>query len=233
MQYSTLTQIKTRLNNECDLSDDGFIDQDVELLGYINSAIDDCEAVIHNLYEDYFLNKTTITLVSGTATYSAPSDIFAHKIRALLHNVSKYEIKRIKRFSDTLFATSAATSKYSYIITNDVTNGVKVTLYPTPTESGAYIDCWYIRNAKTLSSGSDNCDIPEFINFIYAHVKWHVARKERLQVDLATAEKEYLDQRALLEKTLTDMIPSDDSNLIEKDLSFYRDFDQETEFRSS
>ncbi len=237
MQYSTLTQIKTRLNNECDLFDEGFIEQDTELLGYINSAIDDAEASIHSLYEDYFLNRATITLVSGTATYSAPSDIFANKIRALQYNSTVagngYPIRKIKRLSEVLYYanTSASTSVYKYLITNDVTAGIKINFFPTPNESGPLIDTWYIRNAKTLSNGSDSCDIPEFINFIYAHVKYHVARKEKMQIDLATAKEEYLDQKALMEKTLTDMIPSDDGTEIEKDFSFYKDFDSSLEMR--
>lgn len=240
MTYSTLAQIKTRLENECDLSDDAFVDLDVELLGYINSAIDDCEAVIHALYEDYFLNLGSITLVTSTSTYSLPSDIFATKVRAFLFNPTDgdgYPLRKIKKLSETLFYgnSSQGTSVYKYIIVNDVTTGLKVKLYPTPTaqDNGKTIDVWYIRNAKTLSAAADQCDIPEFINFIYAHVKWHVALKERSGINLAAAEKAYLDQRSLLEKTLSEMTPTDDSTEIEKDFSFYNDFDTETELSTT
>lgn len=231
MNYSTLAQIKTRLQNECDLFGEDFVEEDTELLGYINAAIDSAKSIIHTLYEDYFLNKTTLTLASGTAAYSCPSDIYAHKIRALVYNNSStqrvYPIVRIMRLHQAaLYGYETSSAYYRYLLTNDATTGVKINIYPTPVESGALVDCWYIRNPKVLSSASDQCDIPEFINFIYAHVKWAISGKERSGFVQATAKDEYLVQKELMEKALADMIPDEESSEIQKDLSFYREFDQ-------
>ena len=225
MELSTLTQIKTKLKNDCDIFDDDFIDLTTELLGLINAAIDDAESIIHNLYEDYFLVTSTISLVNGTQTYALPSDIFANKIRNLFYDDGsnlQYVVWRIRRFEDTMFIDSG--DRYRYVLTNDSTNGVRLRLYPTPTETNTNMKIWYIRNAKKLSAETDSCDIPEFINFIYAHVKWGIARKDKSQFDLATAEKELAVQRQLMVDTLTDMVP-DDGNEILMDSSFYRDFD--------
>lgn len=230
MEYSTLTQIKTRLQNECDLftgTDEGFVELDTELLGYINAAIDTAEAIIHGLYEDYFLCETTLTITSGTATVSAPSDIYGHKIRGLYYNntsTSKlYPITRFLRFIDALTYAQDSNAPLRFLILNPST-GVSIKFYPTPTETGSLVSCFYIRNAKKLSSASDSCDIPEFIEFIYSHVKWSIARKERNQIDLETAKTEYMVQKELMEATLKDMVPDESSNLLVKDVSFYADF---------
>lgn len=228
MQFQTLTQIKQRLWDECDIEDEGFIDS-TELLAYINAAINDTESIIHSLYEDYFLAKTTITLVSGTQTYSAPSDIYSTKIRSLVYNNTgtsvQYEVKRIQRLHQAAEYSESLQAPYRYIVTNSLADGIKINLFPVPAESGAFLDCWYIRNARTLSSNSDECDIPEFIEFVFSNVKWRIARKEKFGQDLETAQKEFLLQRELLERTLTDMIPDESSNVILKDMSFYNDFD--------
>ena len=225
MELSTLTQIKTKLKNDCDIFDDDFIDLTTELLGLINAAIDDAESIIHNLYEDYFLVTSTVSLVNGTQTYALPSDIFANKIRNLFYDDGsnlQYVVWRIRRFEDTMFIDSG--DRYRYVLTNDSTDGVRLRLYPTPAETNTNMKIWYIRNAKKLSAETDSCDIPEFINFIYAHVKWGIARKDKSQFDLATSEKELAVQRQLMVDTLTDMVP-DDGNEILMDSSFYRDFD--------
>ncbi len=238
MEFSTLAEIRTRLENECDLFGEVFVDQsdsNDELLGYINAAINIVESKIHNLYEDYFLNKATLTLVSGTSTYATPTDIYANKIRALIYNNTQtrfcYEIKRIMRLGDPAFLSQVAANAQTilrYIITNDGTTGIKLNMYPTPQESGAVVDCWYIRNAKRLTDEDDVCDIPEFIECVYAATKWYVARKEKNMFDMGSVEKELEFQMKLLEDTLTDMTPDESSGLIQKDFSFYGDFDNQT-----
>ena len=224
MELSTLTQIKTRLKNDCDIYDEDFMDLDTELLGLINSAIDDAEALIHSLYEDYFLVRDSISLVSGTQTYALPSDIYANKIRALVYNdgSKKYPLQRIQRFIEGEEAVSG--EDYRFLLTNTSSSGVRLMLFPTPAETNSNLKIYYIRNAKKLSSESDSCDIPEFINFIYAHVKWNVARKEKSQIDITLAAEELSAQRQLMVDTLTVMVP-DESNQVVKDLSFYFDFD--------
>lgn len=225
MQLSTLAQIKTRLKDECDIYDEDFIDLTTELLGYINSAIDTCEAVIHNLYEDYFLVNTSVNLVSGTATYGLPTDIYGNKIRGLLYDDGssrKYEVERIQRFRETLYITWP--ENYKFLMTNDSTNGVRLNLYPTPQETNSFLKMFYIRNAKKLAADTDSCDIPEFIDFIYAHTKWLIARKEKSTIDLANSEKELAAQKELLVNTLTDMTPDESSNRVVQDMTFYDEF---------
>lgn len=226
MTNSTLTQIQNKLKYDCNIFDGTFIDIDTELLGYLNEAIDDCEALIHKLYEDYFYVISTFSLVSGTNTVSLPSDIFANKIRFLGYNDGsnkKYEIKRFQRPLDTLYYTDS-NLPYKWLPTNTTASGQKIMLFPTPNESNSFGVIHYIRNAKKLVSASDECDIPEFINFIYAHTKWNIARKEKYGLDLNEAKSHLEGEKELLETTLSDMVV-DEGNTVRADFSFYNDFD--------
>lgn len=229
MQLFTLAQIVSKLSYDADIFDGDFVDLTTELPGYINEAIDDAEAIIHTLYEDYFLTRSTISLVSGTAQYSTPSDIYGAKIRGVYYNngSKKYEIKRIKKLQ-TLLEIDSNAEQYQYLLLNgantESTGSFKLEFHPTPQETSTYAHMFYIRNAKRLSSNSDYCDIPEFINFIYAHVKHNLAAKEKIGLDLNVAEKRLITQKSLMESTLANMVP-DEGNLISPDISFYQDFD--------
>lgn len=238
MQLSTLADIKQKLEFDNDIFDGDFVDLTTELLGYINEAIADVQAQVHTLYQDYFLCYASLALVSGTKEYAIPSNCYAMKVRAILYDdgTNKYEILRIKRLLDTLYFDNAnqATQRYKYIpvnMDNTSTSGsFKVRLYPTPAETNSNVTIWYIRNAKKLVNDSDVCDIPEFINYIYAHVKYNLAKKEKIQMDVETAKGQLVAQNNLMVDTLNEMIP-DEGNDIRPDFEFYDNFDQH-EFRS-
>lgn len=229
MQLFTLAQIVSKLSYDADIFDGDFVDLTTELPGYINEAIDDAEAIIHSLYEDYFLTRSTISLVSGTAQYSVPTDIYGAKIRGVYYNDGnkKYEIKRIKKLQSILDIDTNA-EQYQYLLLNGTnaasTGSFKMEFYPTPQETSTYAHLFYIRNAKRLSSNSDYCDIPEFVNFIYAHVKYNLAGKEKIGMDINVAGARLKEQRSLMETTLANMVP-DDGNTIAPDMQFYQSFD--------
>lgn len=243
MNYPTLGEMKTRIDAECDLSGEVFVSEAEKEL-YINAAIDNVEAKIHSLYEDYFLVRRSIALTAGTNIYSAPTDIYATKIRSLIwrHVTQKksHQLDRILHIPNATLYTETGTPT-KFMVTNMAAQGVKINVFATPDESGsvtynestglitassgALLDCWYIRNAAVLEDDDDECDIPEFIEFVYSNIKWFIARKEKHGLDLQSAEKEFLAQDALLEKTLTDMVPDESSSLLMKDMSFYNDFD--------
>ena len=64
MKYWAWSEIRSKIEQECDLEDEDFVRRD-ELLAYCNEAIDEAEAEIHSLYEDYFLKKVDIAVASG------------------------------------------------------------------------------------------------------------------------------------------------------------------------
>jgi len=229
MVYKTLSEIKTKIKNDLDLIDEQFITAS-ELLGYINEAIDDVESEIHTIYEDYFLTSANIALVSGTSDYALPSNIFANKIRGVVYsNGSRiYPIRKMQ--SSTQFEEMAlinqyvsGTEEYQYkLVNSSAATGIRMRLFPTPQEtSSTAVTVWYIRNANTLSADTDPCDVPEFINYVYQFVKVRCYEKE-IHPNLAQATVERDRLKNLMQETLRDMIPDNDSQ-IEYDLSVYED----------
>lgn len=224
MELLTYSQIKEKIENDLDLSDEDFISE-TELLGYINEAIDDCESIIHNLGLEakYFLTTDTLTLVSGTSDYDPPSDIFANKISKVFYvnGSKKYEVFRIRDLRDTQWINPG--EDYRYLILN-LTAGVKWRFFPTPTESGAYIQRYYIRNVRKLTtsaSASNTCEIPESVNFIFQHVKKRVYEKEG-NPNLPEAVQDLKIQHDLMVQNLQEYVP-DENNSVIPDFTFYED----------
>jgi len=235
----TLGEIKAKIKDDTDINDEEFVadtTENPELMRYINEGIDDCEALIHGLYEDYFMTRALFPVVAGTKEYALPANIYGNKIRAMLYNDTarrRYEITVIEKLNEIIFLddnTSDPDSYLKYKIVNDGDNPAdyRVRYYPTPNVTSATnIELWYIRNATKFTTASPDTqvlDIPEFKNYIYAHVKWNIARKEKLPTDLTVASKHLSEQKRLMEDTLTSMIP-DENNFVYHDIQFYNDFD--------
>ena len=226
MRLWTYSEIKTKVLNDTGTEQEEFVSES-ELRGYCNEAIDEAESEIHTLYEDYFLTYSTINMVSGTKEYSLPTDIYANKIRAVLHENGDllYPMERI-RFSDK-FQDIRSTEKFDtagryryFLVNTSATNGVKMYIVPTPRDNlTGGVRIWYIRNANRITATTDYCDIPEFTNFIIQYMKTRVYEKEGNP--LYTAAIRILDQqRAQMVSTLSNMVIDGDTR-IEQDLDIY------------
>jgi hypothetical protein len=207
----TLGDIRSKIKDNLDLIGETFID-DSELNGYINDGIDLVEAVIHSLNEDYFLTKTNLTLTSGDEYVTLPSNIYAQKIRSLFYvnGDTKYPVRRLKQLKEAAFIQEG--DLYRYILINNEDEAVKINILPTPAETGSYLRCHYIRNAKFLEEDTDVCDIPEFVNYVIEVAKVLCKSKEYLDPSL---QKEAL---AEIEDKLKTVLPErveDEDNEIE------------------
>ncbi len=230
MLSPTYGDIRDKLFREHDLEDETFIGED-EILGYYNDAVDEAEAEIHGIYEDYFLTSAKLPLVIDTDEYSLPADIYANKLRRVIYSNGSdvYEVKRIRDWKKFIIQADTAVHGlndffYRYMLKNvSADTGVQLLLVPKSREdSEENVTLWYIRNANRATGDSDKCDIPEFLNFIYAHMRCSIRRKEFNGeipgTDLAELEK----QRKLMVDTLTAMVP-DDQTEVEQDVSHYCD----------
>ena len=228
-KFWTWAQIKARMESELDMEEETFIDSD-EFREYANDAIDVIEAHILNLSADYFLTRSTITLVDGTDEYALPSNIYAMKIRGLVYyNGSDiYEIRRIKQYQKFLeyrIARFEATSAddYMYFVYNEDISEPKILLSPASHEDGTYVEIWYLRQANRLELDADVCDIPEFISYIFDYLRERAFFKHQAgsaKHMMAREDRDASLQRAI--DTLTNMTPDTD-NEIEADLSIYRE----------
>lgn len=225
MLRPTYLSVKQKVERDLDLEGETFI-SDEEILGYCNEAIDDAEAEIHKINEDYFLTKYSVPLVQGTSVYDMPTDIYANKIRGVTYSNGSdvYPVTRIRgshKFSTIAFINQAgASDDYRYELEHDALLGMQFVLYPAArTTDSTVMKLWYIRNAATVALDTDTIDIPEFVNFIYQHMKWRCYEKEG-HPNTPDAVVSLEKQRALMIQTLTDMVPDEDDT-IEQDMSHY------------
>ncbi len=226
MQYFTHAEIKAQVERSLDLEDELFISP-TELLDYHNDAIDECEAEIHGLYEDYFLAEATVDLVQGTSQYALPSDAYANKLRSVIYNNGGtiYNITKMRRkdmFTDIESINTYNNSDYYqyYILNNAAFAKPKMVLVPASRETATgVVKLRYIRNANRMSSDASICDIPEFTRFVIEYIKMRCYEKEghpNLELAINLVEQ----QRKLMQETLSNMIPDADTT-IEMDLDVY------------
>jgi hypothetical protein len=230
MKFWTWAEIRTKVEQECDLEDEDFVRPE-ELLAYANEAIDEAEAEIHSLYEDYFLKKVDLAVVANDEFFSLATllpDIYADKIRKIIFRegsgTTVYTVTRLKdwkKFEQKAVAdTQLTTDLYQYFLINSTPGNPQIMLVPKSREAGT-MTVWYLRNANRLTVDADVCDIPEFINFVFSHMKMKVYAKEGhpgYQEALERLETERARMNAVLASRVPDM-----DNEIELDVSCYED----------
>jgi len=230
MRYWTWAEIRAKIEAECDLEDEDFV-RGPEILSYANEAIDEAEAEIHGLYEDYFLKPVSVAVAQGDTGFAIPDempDIYADKIRKIIFTQSgsttTYPVNRLKdgtKFEQkALYDANQTSDLYSYMLINATPGSPEVRWTPTIRESGT-MEIWYLRNANRLTQDSDICDIPEFVNFVIAYMKVKVFGKEG-HPGYADAVTELEKQRQQMTSSLQSRVP-DAENELEMDSSYYED----------
>ena len=229
MKYWTFNEVKDKVRRDLGLEQEEFVTND-EMKGYVNAAIDEAEAEILTIYEDYFLAKPyKIDIVSGQKEYVLPDDIYASKIRGVVYKdgTDIYQVRKFRPREDhweyVELTDEFDDDFYHFVIYNDAVDAKPVMhIYPTPQRSvteGFRIR--YIRNAARVVENTDVIDIPEFINFIIQYCKVRCYEKEgHPNVQGASGKLEfYRDQMV---STLTDKTPDGDTT-ITLDMDFYNE----------
>lgn len=165
----TFGEAYDKLRQDADLDeedpDEQFVTFD-EMVGYFNDGIDDAEAEIHKINEDYFLTYDFLPMVEGEDEYDLPSNIYGMKIRGLTYNNGSlvYPIKKYRnrdKFEkmelDALNPSS--NQEYRYQLINRGPNSQKMLLIPAATETATLaplspvytpVKRWYLRNANRI-----------------------------------------------------------------------------------
>lgn len=237
-EFPTFAELLADVEYECDIdvSEDGeMVDQD-EMIHYCNKAIDLAEKVICNIYKDYFLARDELTLVDGTEEYSFPSDIYGMKFRCLTYydgsTNSVYEVERSRhhkeKFLDYRYKKQEGSTYnddcYRYFIINESAGAPKLLISPTP--GSGTIERWYWRQANRIVSTSDVMDIPEGKDLVLKYMTYRVVKKEfkgNLDAqDVIDAKNDLNEEIALFRNTMAEMVV-DEAIEIEQDHSMYED----------
>jgi hypothetical protein len=227
MRAWTYQEVKRKVERELDLTEEAFIDEN-EMMDYCNAAIDEAEAEILKIHEDYFLTSEPLELVSGTANYPLPTSTYAAKLRALVYSSGGriYSIARVRgsaKYLDIAETNNSPSGSedYRYFLSNAGTeDGFQINLVPPSREDGEVVTVWFIRNAERVTDASDVIDIPEFAQFIVTYMKAMCRAKENGGEMPADAAALVEQQRKLMIETLTQMVPDDDDT-VEQDMSHY------------
>lgn len=227
MKYWTFQEVKDKVRRDLGLQQEEFVTND-ELMGYVNSAIDEAEAEIITIYEDYFLPPPArIDIVAGQKEYDLPEDIYASKVRGIVYKdgTDIYQIKKFKprqdHFEYVELTDEFDDDNYHFVIYNGSPSiKPQFHIYPTPTRSVSEgFRIYYLRNANRIESSTDVVDIPEFVSFIIQYCKVRCYEKEG-HPNLPIASQKLEFYRNQMVSTLTDMVPDGDNN-IALDTDFY------------
>lgn len=223
MTYWTWGEIRAKVEKDHDIQEDPTFLAENELLEYLNEAIDKAEQHFIKL-PDYFLASTTLSLTAGQRDYALPEDIYAYKIRKLMHDEDRYEIKELRNLADRPYIEQSGSSAYCYKIINNRGAAPVLRFYPTPgSDSTLTLD--YIRNASRIDPqlGDDQeVDIPEAMGFIFAYLEWKLKVKEKIPFEITEAKARMAEEKQDLIDSLAVRI-DDENNEVEPDVALLED----------
>ncbi len=156
MKTWTYGELKDKVLVDMDLQDELQVQPD-EFAGYCNEAIDEAEAEILTLNEDYFLTFTPFDFVAGQANYPLPDDCYGAKLRGFVYQNGStvYLINRFRNYRKFERIADAENfdqgDDYRYLLHNpSPRSGYQMEIVPTPVASGTFGKLWYIRNAQRI-----------------------------------------------------------------------------------
>ena len=231
MAYKTKLQVETKIKKDMDLEEEEFV-QASELTEYLNDGIEIIEAHINTmgLQDDYFLTKTTLDLVSGTADYALPSNLYAHKIKEVVYSngatiyritpirksATREQIEHLNRFSTTEY--------YQYRVRSDSSSESYFELIPASRETvtGA-VKIEYYRDLARVSADADLVEVPGVsLQWLYQYVKTMIYEKEgHALLDFSVNKLQALEK--LMLETLRGQLADSSLSLMEVDKSIYED----------
>ncbi len=241
MRLPSYGEIEYQVRLDLDLQDtDNYVGQD-EMAGYGNAGITSAEALIIQTCEDYLLTSATLTLVQDASSIDLPNDIYGQKIREIVYKNGDriyplVELKDPQMFYRKAVIDRQAVSldEYQYFLQSATAGSQdKLMITPAALESGAYLEMWYIRNAKrvplqsALAEGATRAtqiaaviDIPEWRAYVEQFMKVRCWEKRKNALMLANAKK---DLEIISDLMVTDLKTrkQNNQNEVPMDVSHY------------
>ena len=179
MALFTLAQLKLRARERGDMVNSRFISE-TELNSYINASVSELyDLLIATRGENYYINNSLISTVSGTASYNLPSDFLKLMgVDCIIANNQSVDMKEFNWKERNLY------SDPSFINSRYQLRGGSITLMPVPT-SVQSIKVWYIPKPTTLAVDADSF---EGINGWEEYIIIDVAIKMRVKEESPVQE---------------------------------------------
>jgi hypothetical protein len=144
--FVALNTLRDEARQRADQVNSEFV-TDAELNGYLNNSWSELYDILVSKYnDDYFLTSTSITVTSGTDTYSLPSDFY--KARGVDLNINTNQNTPLQRYN---FADRTRDSLVRYA--RDVKYRIQannIVFAPSPSNNTATL--WYIPHPRKLQS---------------------------------------------------------------------------------
>lgn len=228
----TWPEIWAFLGKKFDIADEDLIDEDFAM-DLFNNAIDDAEAIIQAEFPEYFLtHQDPEAFEDGTDAIDCPENLYGNKIRKIiLNNGSQaYECTRMTNLDKFLdYRLSRVQSDTTededrvYFLANESESGPRILISPPPVGTSWSYEIWYYRQSNRIEDDEDVCDIPEAMNYLWAHFGEQVEDKRRKgSVAHATAITTKASEDEKLREIITTLM-QDQDNPISADLSFYKE----------
>ena len=144
--FVALNTLRDEARQRADQVNSEFV-TDAELNGYLNNSWSELyDILVSKNKDDYFLTSTSITVTSGTSTYSLPSDFY--KARGVDLNINDNQNTPLQRYT---FADRTRDSLVRYA--RDVKYRIQannIVFAPSPSNNTATL--WYIPHPRKLQS---------------------------------------------------------------------------------
>lgn len=179
MALFTLAQLKLRSRERGDMVNSRFISE-TELSSYINASVSELyDLLIATRGENYYINSSLISTVSGVAIYSLPSDFLKLMgVDCIIANNQAVDMKEFNWKERNIPYDSA------FINTRYQLRGGSIALMPVPSNVQS-IKVWYIPKPATLVVDADSF---EGINGWEEYIIIDVAIKMRVKEESPVQE---------------------------------------------
>jgi len=143
----SLTELRTLTRQRADMENSQFV-TDTELTRYLNNSWGELyNLIVENFNEDYYTTSSTISLSSGTDSYSLPSDFY--KLRGVDLVVTSTESVPLRRYNWSQRTRNSLTvyaRDYRYRVQRK-----SIVFTPTPSTSDS-VKLFYIPSPRKLES---------------------------------------------------------------------------------
>jgi len=144
--YVALNTLRDEARQRADQVNTTFV-TDSELNGYLNNSWSELyDILVSKYHDDYFLTSTSVTITSGTSSYSLPSNFY--KARGVDLNINDNQKTPLQRYT---FADRTRDSLVRYA--RDVKYRIQannIVFAPSPSSNTATL--WYIPHPRKLQS---------------------------------------------------------------------------------